>query len=204
MKASVWVELAREKQRRRLQNLIRSRQLVVLRAQPADLFALLARQQLAALAAARLGSEGPGNYATEPPEKAPICSGSTRWRGPESNRDTTIFRQSQAGRCGAGNRIRMRSTEGPALGRYLQMPLDARGFRTLRASRVQNPRHDAGRKWKTGQPQAPLLRTATRPCPRTLAGGLTAATATPLRRAGPRHWRNLHPSPRGSRGGAGS
>src|ERR671922_1602561 len=38
---------------------------------------------------------------------------------------------------------------------------------------------------------APLLRTAVRPCPRTLARGLTAATATPSRRAGPRHWRNL-------------
>jgi hypothetical protein len=35
------------------------------------------------------------------------------------------------------------------------MPVDARGFRTLRASGVQNPRHDAGRKSKTGQPQAP-------------------------------------------------
>jgi hypothetical protein len=32
----------------------------------------------------------------------------------------------------------MRLTEGPALGRYLQMPIDARGFRTLRASGVQN------------------------------------------------------------------
>jgi hypothetical protein len=53
------------------------------------------------------------------------------------------------------------------------------------------PRHDAGGKSKTGQPQAPLLRTATRPCPRTLARGLTAATTTPSRRAGPRHRRNL-------------
>jgi hypothetical protein len=33
----------------------------------------------------------------------------------------------------------MRSTDGPAPGRYLQMPVDARGFRTPRASRVQNP-----------------------------------------------------------------
>ena len=31
----------------------------------------------------------------------------------------------------------MRSTQGPALGRYPQMPVDARGFRTLRASGVQ-------------------------------------------------------------------
>jgi hypothetical protein len=71
------------------------------------------------------------------------------------------------------------------------MPIDAWGFRTLRASGVQNPRHDAGRKSKTGQPQAPLLRTATRPCPRTLARGLTAATAPPSRRAGPRDRRKL-------------
>jgi hypothetical protein len=71
------------------------------------------------------------------------------------------------------------------------MPIDACGFRTLRASGVQNPRHDAGRKAKTAQPQAPLLRTATRLCPRTPARGLTAATATPSRRAGPRHGRNL-------------
>jgi hypothetical protein len=98
--------------------------------------------------------------------------------------DTTIFRQSQAGRCGAENCIRMRSTEGPALGRYLQMPVDAWGFRTLRASGVQNPRHDAGRNRRPAV-AAPLLRTATRPCPRTLARGLTAATATPSRRAGP-------------------
>jgi hypothetical protein len=32
----------------------------------------------------------------------------------------------------------MRSTEGPAPGRYPQMPVDARAFRTLRASGVQN------------------------------------------------------------------
>jgi hypothetical protein len=32
----------------------------------------------------------------------------------------------------------MRSREGLALGRYLRMPVDARGFRTLRASGVQN------------------------------------------------------------------
>jgi hypothetical protein len=38
---------------------------------------------------------------------------------------------------------------------------------------------------------SPLLRTAMRPCPRTLARGLTAATATPSRRADPRHRRNL-------------
>jgi hypothetical protein len=35
--------------------------------------------------------------------------------------------------------MRMRSTQRPALGGYPQIPVDARGFRTLRASGVQNP-----------------------------------------------------------------
>src|SRR5215217_2224625 len=52
---SVWVELPGEKQARRLEDLVRAAQLVVLLAQPADLLALRTRQQLRPLTAVGLG-----------------------------------------------------------------------------------------------------------------------------------------------------
>jgi hypothetical protein len=87
--------------------------------------------------AAPNASESGLSAGIEPP---PLAGKTEKWRGPEPNRGHHDS-QAVAGRAlRRRNRIGMRSTQGPTLGRYPQMPADVRGFWTLRASGVQNPR----------------------------------------------------------------